>query len=243
MVVPAVMTHICIGSPYAWSLMADVITRDAGFVASAASDWGLGEAALPLSIVLGTFGLSATLFGKWQLKVGPRKSMAYASVAFGSGSSGAVEALTIMGGVYFATMLASSMVIRAPHPSYAPPIAAAAHAPGAGAAKEVTKPAQVRIYVLGMSGAEAASVGRMSVTLLAAGLLSSCSPLVTPAQFEAAFGTSVERAADLIATKTLTINKLLVLAPPGTLDPTPHLYDSTMYTLGTDSFFLTSNVI
>ena len=45
---------------------------------------GLEEAAMPLSIVLGTFGLSATLFGKWQLKVGPRKSMALASVAFGS---------------------------------------------------------------------------------------------------------------------------------------------------------------
>ena len=37
---------------------------------------------------------------------------------------------------------------------------------------------------------------------------------------------------DLILTKTLTINKALALAPPGTVDPTPHLYDTTMYTLG-----------
>ena len=37
---------------------------------------------------------------------------------------------------------------------------------------------------------------------------------------------------DLILTKTLTINKALALAPPGTIDPTPHLYDTTMYTLG-----------
>ena len=36
---------------------------------------------------------------------------------------------------------------------------------------------------------------------------------------------------DLLATKALSISKLLVLAPPGTLDPTPHLYDSTMYAL------------
>ena len=41
----------------------------------------------------------------------------------------------------------------------------------------------------------------------------------------------MEQAAQLLATKTLTISKLMLLAPPGTLDPTPHLYDSTMYTL------------
>jgi hypothetical protein len=35
----------------------------------------------------------------------------------------------------------------------------------------------------------------------------------------------------LIAAKTVTISKLLALAPPGTIDPTPHLYDSTMYAL------------
>ena len=41
----------------------------------------------------------------------------------------------------------------------------------------------------------------------------------------------MEQASQLLAAKTLTISKLLALAPPGTLDPTPHLYDSTMYTL------------
>lgn len=45
------------------------------------------------------------------------------------------------------------------------------------------------------------------------------------------FGAPMERASDLLATKTLTISKLLALAPPGTLDPSPHLYDTTMYTL------------
>jgi hypothetical protein len=29
----------------------------------------------------------------------------------------------------------------------------------------------------------------------------------------------------------LSISKLLVLAPPGTIDPTPHIYDSTMLTI------------
>lgn len=41
----------------------------------------------------------------------------------------------------------------------------------------------------------------------------------------------MSQASQLLATKTLTISKLMVLAPPGTLDPTPHLYDTTMYTL------------
>ena len=36
---------------------------------------------------------------------------------------------------------------------------------------------------------------------------------------------------DLLAAKSLSIGKLLVLAPPGTIDPTPHLYDTTMYAL------------
>lgn len=36
---------------------------------------------------------------------------------------------------------------------------------------------------------------------------------------------------ELVAAKSINISKLLVLCPPGTLDPTPHLYDSTMYTL------------
>lgn len=36
---------------------------------------------------------------------------------------------------------------------------------------------------------------------------------------------------ELLAAKSLSIGKLMVLAPPGTIDPTPHLYDTTMYAL------------
>lgn len=85
MVIPAFATHMCIGSPYAWSLMADVVTRELGFVAPAASDWTLLEAATPLSITFAVLGFSASLVGKWQMKVGPRKAMAVASGAFGGG--------------------------------------------------------------------------------------------------------------------------------------------------------------
>jgi len=54
---------------------------------------------------------------------------------------------------------------------------------------------------------------------------------ISPEKFEATFGAPMERASELLATKTLNISKLLALAPPGTIDPTPHLYDTTMYTL------------
>ena len=40
----------------------------------------------------------------------------------------------------------------------------------------------------------------------------------------------MEQAQSLIAAKSLSISKLMVLAPPGTLDPMPHLYDTSMYT-------------
>ena len=36
----------------------------------------------------------------------------------------------------------------------------------------------------------------------------------------------------MFSAKTLTLNKLMLLAPPGTMDPAPHLYDTTMYSLG-----------
>jgi hypothetical protein len=42
----------------------------------------------------------------------------------GTGSSGAVEALGIIGAGYFVAMLASSMMIKGPHPSFKPPVAA-----------------------------------------------------------------------------------------------------------------------
>ena len=85
MTIPAFATHMCIGSPYGWSLMGDVLTREIGFVTSSAADWTLMQTALPLSLVFLMQGVSASIFGKWQLQVGPRLSLAAASVAFGGG--------------------------------------------------------------------------------------------------------------------------------------------------------------
>lgn len=86
MVVPAFATHMAIGSPWAWSVIADAITREQGFVAPAVGDWSLMEAAYPLSFVFLVLGVSASVVGKWQMKVGARHAMAMAAAAFGGGS-------------------------------------------------------------------------------------------------------------------------------------------------------------
>jgi MFS family permease len=52
---------------------------------------------------------------------------------------------------------------------------------------------------------------------------------IEPARFEAAFGTGVAELEHLVEAKTVTIARLMELAPPGTLDPTPSLYNTTMY--------------
>lgn len=54
---------------------------------------------------------------------------------------------------------------------------------------------------------------------------------VDPQKFESTFGASMDKAADLVSSKALNISKLLTLCPPGTLDPSPYLYNTTMYTL------------
>ena len=50
-------------------------------------------------------------------------------------------------------------------------------------------------------------------------------------KFKDTFGVSSEKAYDLLEAKTLSVSKLVAIAPPGTVDPTPFLYDSTMYSL------------
>eukprot|EP01038_Epipyxis_sp_PR26KG_P004904 gene4904-6867_t len=519
MTIPAFATHMCIGSPWAWSLMADVITREQGFVTAAASDWTLMQAAFPLSIVFLMQGVSAAFVGKWQMKVGPRKAMAAASLSFGggfllgaagihfhslpllylgygffggtgiglaytppvqtlmqwfpdkkgiasgltiagfgsgalvftpcvqylmkqfskmpeylgpatdfitktvdgrlyadlngklvevvqagaaelsklpygnlseglyivgSGNTGAAEALAVMGLAYFSTIMTSSFLIRKPHPSYVPDgISTAATASttntpagvqdvslddamkapqfhllgltffciatGGMGMFSVAKPMMSEVFSSALPAVVTSAFAAKYLLMLSAGNLGgrlgwaavsdvigrrptfmiftlasvpvylalpslvdgvistgSTVPLygfcastvlaismmggvyallpayesdlfgskfvgaihgrmllfpsaaalagpsllmnlrsisekkaidelllkITPDKFEAMFGAPMEKASELLAAKTLTISKLLLLAPPGTLDPTPHLYDTTMYSLG-----------
>lgn len=52
---------------------------------------------------------------------------------------------------------------------------------------------------------------------------------VEPERFREAFGAGLEQLEQLAEAKTVTIAKLMEIAPPGTTDPTPSLYNQTMY--------------
>jgi MFS family permease len=54
---------------------------------------------------------------------------------------------------------------------------------------------------------------------------------VDPAAFQAKFGAPISELAELVAAKTVTIHSLLELTPAGTPDPTPSLYNTTMYSM------------
>ena len=54
---------------------------------------------------------------------------------------------------------------------------------------------------------------------------------VDPGAFEAHFGAPLGSLEELISAKTVTISKLMEIAPPGTVDPTPNLYNITMFVM------------
>ncbi len=78
-------------------------------------------------------------------------------------------------------------------------------------------------------------VGPMVIAKLRASSISSSikdlADKVDPAAFLAKFGAPVEKLHELVAAKTVTLAKLLEISPPGTIDPTPSLYNTTMYSM------------
>ncbi len=52
---------------------------------------------------------------------------------------------------------------------------------------------------------------------------------ISPAAFQAQFGANIDQLDQLVAAQTVTLARLMEIAPEGTLDPTPSLYNSTMY--------------
>jgi MFS family permease len=52
---------------------------------------------------------------------------------------------------------------------------------------------------------------------------------VDPVAFQQRFGAGLDQLDQLVAAQTVTIARLMEIVPPGTLDPTPSLYNSTMY--------------
>ena len=54
---------------------------------------------------------------------------------------------------------------------------------------------------------------------------------IDPSQFMDKFGAPVENLEVLVKAKTVTVSKLMEIAPEGTVDPTPSLYNTTMYAM------------
>jgi NAD(P)H-dependent flavin oxidoreductase YrpB (nitropropane dioxygenase family) len=54
---------------------------------------------------------------------------------------------------------------------------------------------------------------------------------IDPAVFQAKFGSAVSQLNELVAAKTVTVSKLMELVPASTIDPTPSLYNTTMYVM------------
>ncbi len=52
-----------------------------------------------------------------------------------------------------------------------------------------------------------------------------------PDKFMELFGTGIADAPALIEAKALTISKLMTIMPHGTIDPSPFIYNNTMYTM------------
>lgn len=56
---------------------------------------------------------------------------------------------------------------------------------------------------------------------------------IEPAKFASQFGAPLSQLSTLVAAKTVTLPKLMEIAPPGTIDPSANLYNSTMYVMAT----------
>ncbi|PRQ07986.1 OFA family MFS transporter [Enhygromyxa salina] len=94
-------------------------------------------------------------------------------------------------------------------------------------------------YVGGIHGrlltawSTAGILGPLAITSLRARAvqdgISELAAKVDPAQFEQSFGAGLEQLPTLVDAKTVTLAKLMAIAPPGTQDPTAGLYNSTMF--------------
>jgi hypothetical protein len=73
---PALQANTLCKEPFGISACAATspsVFRECGFVASSSADWALDLATYPMSVMIACGGLSAAIFGKWTIKVGPLK--------------------------------------------------------------------------------------------------------------------------------------------------------------------------
>ena len=76
-------------------------------------------------------------------------------------------------------------------------------------------------------------VGPLAITSLRQSAISEAisdlASKVDPAVFQQRFGAGLDQLDKLVSAQTVTIARLMEIAPQGTVDPTPSLYNSTMY--------------
>lgn len=94
-------------------------------------------------------------------------------------------------------------------------------------------------YVGGIHGrlltawSTAGVLGPLAITTLrenaVSGAIKNLANIIDPGRFTAAFGVGTDQLDVLVEAKTVTIAKLMEIAPAGTIDPTPSLYNQTMY--------------
>ena len=83
MVPPAVLTHLCIGGLYSWSILNEPISRTLGVVSASSGDWALSSVIPVFSTAVCAAGATGALSGKWADKEGPRKSVFVAGSLWG----------------------------------------------------------------------------------------------------------------------------------------------------------------
>ncbi len=76
-------------------------------------------------------------------------------------------------------------------------------------------------------------VGPLAITSLrqssVASAVADLASKVDPAAFQQRFGAGIDQLDKLVSAQTVTISRLMEIAPAGTVDPTPSLYNTTMY--------------
>ena len=81
----ALAIHLSIGQVYAFSVFNEPMTRIIGVTESAPADWKLTTLGWIFSIAIAVLGLTAAFGGRWLERVGPRKGMFVAAIAWGGG--------------------------------------------------------------------------------------------------------------------------------------------------------------
>jgi len=85
MALPALAAQVTVGSILAWPNIADVLTKEVGFVTPHISDWSLVECTFPMYMAFMFYGSTSAFFGPWLIQEGPKKSLLCSSLSIGAG--------------------------------------------------------------------------------------------------------------------------------------------------------------